>query len=229
MTGTTQHVLYAAIVFLAIHLVPATPLRGQAVRAIGEGPYRGVFSLVSIVVLVWLVMAFRAAPYDEIWGQAPWTRWVPVLVMPIAFTLLVCALTSRNPSMAGMERAADAQHPVTGIITITRHPLLWSIALWAGAHLFPNGDRASLYFFGSLALLALAGMVLIDHRKAEEVGSAWGPVLMRSSAIPFLAAIQGRTAIDWRGIGWWRLALGLFLYALIFGGHRHLFGVTPFP
>src|SRR5215207_7028493 len=51
MTGTSDHVLYAAIVFLAIHLVPGTPLRAQAVRAMGEGPYRGVFSLFSAIVL----------------------------------------------------------------------------------------------------------------------------------------------------------------------------------
>ncbi|MCW5770570.1 MAG: NnrU family protein [Rhodospirillaceae bacterium] len=229
MTGTTDHVLYAAIVFLAIHLVPGTPLRGQAVRTLGEGGYRGVFSLASLVALAWMALAFRDAPHEELWDQAPWTRWVPLIVMPLASILFVCGLTSRNPSLAGMERAIDAEHPVAGIITVTRHPMLWSFALWALAHLPPNGDRASLYLFGSLALLALAGMPLIDRRKGDEIGNAWGPILMRSSAIPFLAALQGRTAIDWRGIGWWRVASGLFLYALIIGGHRHVLGVDPWP
>jgi uncharacterized membrane protein len=83
--------------------------------------------------------------------------------------------------------------------------------------------------FGSLALLALAGMAMIDRRKGEEIGAAWGPILMRTSAIPFLAAVQGRTKVDWRGISWWRPVLGLFLYALILGGHRHVFGVSPWP
>ena len=227
MTGTTDHVLYAAIVFLAIHLLPGTPLRGQAVRAIGEGPYRGIFSLVSAAVLVWMAAAYGRAPYEELWPQAPWTRWVPLVVMPFAFVLFVCGLTSRNPSMAGMEKSVDAQFAVTGFLTVTRHPILWSFALGALAHLPANGDRASLWLFGSLALLALAGMAMIDRRKGEEIGAAWGPILMRSSAIPFAAVLQGRTEADWRGIGWWRPVVGLFLYGLILGGHRHIFGVTP--
>jgi uncharacterized membrane protein len=229
MTGTSDHVLYAAIVFLAIHLLPGTPIRGRAIKAMGEGPYRALFSLLSAIVLAWLAVAYGAAPYEEIWPQAPWTRWVPLIVMPFALILFVAGLTSRNPSMAGMERAVDQQFAVVGILTITRHPLLWSFALWSLAHLPPNGDRASLWMFGSLALLALAGMAMIDRRKGEEIGAAWGPILMRTSAIPFLAAVQGRTKVDWRGISWWRPVLGLFLYALILGGHRHVFGVSPWP
>ena len=229
MTGTSDHVLYAAIVFLAIHLLPGTPIRGRAVKAMGEGPYRALFSLLSAIVLAWLAVAYGAAPYEEIWPQAPWTRWVPLIVMPFTLILFVAGLTSRNPSMAGMERAVDQQFAVVGILTITRHPLLWSFALWSLAHLPPNGDRASLWMFGSLAVLALAGMAMIDRRKGEEIGAAWGPILMRTSAIPFLAAVQGRTKVDWRGISWWRPVLGLFLYALILGGHRHVFGVSPWP
>lgn len=229
MTGTSDHVLYAAIVFLAIHLLPGTPLRSRAVRAIGEGPYRGLFSLLSIVVLAWMAIAYSNAPYDEIWPQSGWTRWVPLFVMPFAMILLVAGLTSRNPSMAGMERSIDPQYAVGGILTITRHPVLWSFALWSLAHLPSNGDRASLWLFGSLALLALAGMAIIDRRKGEEIGANWGPILMRTSAVPFLAALQGRTKIDWRGIGLWRPALGVFLYALFLGGHRHVFGVSPYP
>ena len=230
MTGTSDHVLYAAIVFLAIHLLPGTPLRARAVRAIGEGPYRGLFSLLSAAVLVWMVMAYNdAAPEAPLWPQAPWARYVPLVVMPFASILFVAGLTSRNPSMAGMERAVDPQFAVAGILTVTRHPVLWSFALWGFAHLPSNGDRASLWLFGSLALLALTGMAIIDRRKGDEIGAAWGPILMRTSAIPFLAALQVRTKVDWRGIGLWRALLGLFLYALILGGHRHVFGVSPWP
>ncbi len=229
MTGTTDHVLYAAIVFLAIHLLPGTPLRAQAVRALGEGAYRGLFSFLSAVVLVWLAMAYNDAPHEALWPQAAWARWIPIVVMPFASILFVAGLTGRNPSMVGMERTVDPQFAVGGILTVTRHPMLWSFALWGLAHLPPNGDRASLWLFGSLALLALAGMSVIDRRKGEEIGAAWGPILMRTSAIPFLAAIQGRTKVDWRGIGWWRLLAGLFLYALILAGHGLVFGVSPWP
>jgi len=37
--------LVASIAFLATHFVTSTPLRPALVRAIGEWPYRGVYSL----------------------------------------------------------------------------------------------------------------------------------------------------------------------------------------
>jgi uncharacterized membrane protein len=38
-------------------------LRDSAVAALGEGAYRAVFSIVSLAAIVWLVMAYKDAPY----------------------------------------------------------------------------------------------------------------------------------------------------------------------
>ena len=164
-----------------------------------------------------------------LWTPAPWMAWIPILAVPVGMILLVAAVTTRNPSIAGMEDAVRAPQPAVGIMTVTRHPLFWGIGIWALAHIPPNGDLASLYLFGSLALLALAGMPMQNHRKAQALGADWGPYAMRTSALPFAAALERRTRIDWRGIGWWRPLAGLALYAIILGGHRHIFGVSPFP
>ena len=64
---------------------------------------------------------------------------------------------------------------------------------------------------GGMAVLALGGMAHIDHRRRLALGADWGPVAMTTSVIPFLAAIQGRTRIDWRGIGWSRFLGGIAL------------------
>ena len=88
---------------------------------------------------------------------------------------------------------------------------------------------ASLIFFGGFALLALAGMAHIDHRRQLVMGSDWGPVALTTSAIPFLAYIQGRTPIDWKGIGVARLAMGIALYALLLIAHEWAIGVSPMP
>lgn len=229
MTGTVDHVLFAAIFFLGIHVLSSTPLRAAIVGRIGEGPWRGVFSLASALALYWMIAAYGDAPVDPVWAPAPALRWVPLLVLPFAFILLVASLTTRNPSLAGSERALKDPDPAVGIMTVTRHPLFWGIALWGISHLLVKGDLASVWFIGSLTLLALAGTVLQDHKMMQLRGAAWGPFAMRTSALPFLAALQGRTAIDWKGIGWWRPALGLVLYALFLGGHRHIIGVSPFP
>jgi uncharacterized membrane protein len=229
MVGASEHVLSAAILFVGIHLLASTSLRPALVARIGEGAWRGLFSVFAGIFFVWMIWAYGNAPFDPVWPVAPWMPWVPILVMPVAMILLVAAVTTRNPSLAGMEATVSAPNPAVGIMTVTRHPLFWAIALWALAHILANGDRASIYMFGALALLGLLGMPMQDHKKFRTLGAEWAPYAMRTSAIPFVAAAQGRTAIDWRGIGWWRPLAGLALYAVVLLGHRHLFGVSPFP
>jgi uncharacterized membrane protein len=47
--------ILAALVWLALHfLIAGTRLRGVIVRTIGEGAFRGAFSVLSIIVLIWL-------------------------------------------------------------------------------------------------------------------------------------------------------------------------------
>jgi NnrU protein len=61
-----------AICFAGIHLgVAGTTLRDRAIAALGEGAYRAVFSIVSLVAIVWLVMAYKNAPYVATWGSHP--------------------------------------------------------------------------------------------------------------------------------------------------------------
>ena len=229
MTGSTDHVLYAAIAFIGIHLLSSTPLRGLLVRRMGEQPYLGLFSLLSAVCLAWLIWAYSAAPFEEIWPQTVWARHLPIVVMPFALIFVVAGSTTGNPTAVGAGKLAKAQDPAPGFLKITRHPLFWGIALWGLSHLPANGDLASIYFFGALTLLALLGMPLVDRKKEEQLGADWGPFAMRTSIIPFLAAIQGRTKISWREIGWVRPAIGIGLYVVVLLTHQFLFGVSPWP
>jgi hypothetical protein len=54
----------AAICFAGIHLgIAGTTLRDRVVAVLGEGAHGAVFSIVSLVAIAWLVMAYRSAPY----------------------------------------------------------------------------------------------------------------------------------------------------------------------
>lgn len=229
MTGTLTDLLLACLVFVTGHVLTSTPIRAAIVAQIGERAWAGLFSLFSIVVLVWAAMAYNAAPYMELWYLGEWARWVPILVMPVAFVLVVAGATTPNPTAVMAARLLEAPDPAPGIVKVTRHPVMWGTALWAFAHLFPNGDAASLILFGSLAGLALAGTVLLDWKLEARAGAAAGPFLMTTSAIPFLAAVQGRTRISLAGIGWWRIALGLALYAAVLFGHEAIIGLPALP
>ena len=112
-----------------------------------------------------------------------------------------------------------------GILSVTRHPFLWGTGLWALAHLAVNGDAASILLMAGIALLSFGGMWHIDRRRAAALGSAWGPVALTTSVIPFAAILDKRTRLDGAGIGWWRPALGLLLYAVLLLSHGWLLGV----
>lgn len=225
MVGTVSHVLYAAIVFVALHILSSTPLRPVIVRAVGQGAYMGLFSLASFLLLGWLLWAYANAPFVAVWEPAAWTRHIPFAVMPFAFVLLTTGYFTPNPTAVMQDRALESGAPAQGIMRVTRHPIMWAIALWALSHLATNGDAASIILFGALALLALLGMKLIDWKKEEQMGAAFGPLALTTSAIPFRAAIEGRTTIDWAEIGWWKVLAGLVLYAAFILLHGWIIGV----
>jgi uncharacterized membrane protein len=78
------------ICFAGIHLgVAGTTLRDRAIAALGEGAYRAVFSIVSLVAIVWLVMAYKHAPYVATWGIPEWWKPIAIILMLPAFLLAI--------------------------------------------------------------------------------------------------------------------------------------------
>lgn len=222
---TTLTLILATLAFLGIHVLPATPLRAAAVRALGEGVYQGLFSLASLGLLVWMVMEYKRAPFEGLWSG--W-RLLPLAVMPVALVLLVCGVAGRNPTAAGQAGALKSEDAASGIVRVTRHPVMWAIMLWAGAHLLAIGSLQAVIFFGGLMLLAAAGTTLQDARKAKDYGADWARFAARTSNLPFLAIAQGRNRLAWREIGWARPALGLAAFAVLLVLHGWLFGVRAY-
>jgi uncharacterized membrane protein len=201
--------LVASVAFLATHFVPSTPLRPALVRAMGEWPYRGAYSLVAFVTLGWMIWAYTQTPREIIF--AGW-RNAPHVVMPLVFILIACGYW-RNPTMVGADQLLKSEDPARGMIRITRHPLMWGFMLWAAAHIAARGDTKSLVFFGSLLLLAGVGTLLMDARKKSNPD--WPRFAAVTSNIPFVAIAQGRNRIRWREIGWLRPAVGLAAFFLV--------------
>lgn len=221
MTGGIGQLVLAVAVFLASHSLTNRPtFRARAEAALGGS--RGftiAYSLVSLLLLAWMIAAYVAAPMVLLWGQAPWMRWVPPLVMPVACVLAVAGLTTPNPFSIGPGgRGFDPARP--GILRLTRHPVLVAAGLWAGAHVIPNGDVAALILFAPLLLLALAGPRMLDRKRRRTMGfEHWS----RLAAIPFDAVAMVRET------GWKRIAGGLALYVALLHLHQPVIGASPFP
>ncbi|MBV8888200.1 MAG: NnrU family protein [Alphaproteobacteria bacterium] len=229
--GGLLALLIAETAFLGSHvLLSSTRWRGALRDQLGERGFLILYSLTAVVTLAWFAMAYRRAPAVPLWPTQRWMILVPVVIMPLATILLVGGYSTRNPTAVGMERSAAADDPAPGLLRVTRHPVMWAIALWALAHLFPNGDVASLMFFGGIAALALGGTLLIDRKKRLALGSHWPRLAQVTSNLPFVAILSGRTRPRWRDIGMLRLVAGLLLYAVLYLAHPLLTGVpVMFP
>ncbi|MEE9544653.1 MAG: NnrU family protein [Rhodospirillales bacterium] len=208
--------------FLATHLFSTIrPLRDGLVRIIGQRTFVTLYSLLSLAVVVWIGYAYANAPYIELWPQLPWARWAPFTVMPVACLLVAAGLSSPNPfSLGAGARKFDPARP--GIVAVTRHPVIWGMALWSITHLIANGDAASVMLFGLLLLLGLIGPASLDRKRRRTLGDeAWRQLLIDTRRTPL-----GRALVQ---TGVWRWLAAGALYAGLLAAHEAVIGVTPFP
>src|SRR5262245_13832294 len=203
----------ATVAFLATHFVSSTPLRSALVGAMGEWPYRGLYSLVAFVTLGWMIWAYAGAPREPLWAGA---RGIAYVLMPFAFILIACGYW-RNPTLVGADRLLKSDDPARGIIRITRHPIMWGVILWAAAHVLARGDLKGLVFFGGFLVLAAVGTLSMDSRKKSNPD--WPRFAAVTSHAPFVAIAEGRNRIAWREIGWLRPAIGIVVYFAVLAVH----------
>ena len=150
MTGWIEYAAAWAC-FLGAHLVPMLPgPRAGLVARLGRRGYLAAFSLLSIGLLFWLILAAGRAPYVHLWDQPGWSRWLVNISMPVA--ILVAALSR---GMSGLVAA---------------------FALWAGAHLVANGDLAHAVFFGGMGVFAVSGLARSGLPKVFRV--TWRRILL---------------------------------------------------
>ncbi len=227
MTGSLVELLLAAVAFAGSHvLLSSAPVRGPLARALGEWPFLGLYSAISLGLFVWLVGAYGDAPLVELWAAPTGVRYVALGVMVVASVLVACGLSLTSPTGVSLKPAA-AGAPLPGIFKVTRHPILWGIGLWAVVHVMANGDLASLILFGSLGVLALGGTVHIDRKKRTTMGGDWRAFAGATSNVPFAAIAAGRTRVSLKEIGYGRLVAGLVLFMVLLLGHEAVIGVAP--
>lgn len=166
------------IIFLGVHAL--TMMRGQRAQLIarvGEGPYKGLYSLVSfagLALIVWGYVSYRAGGYIPVWEPPRWTRHTTWLLMLPVFPMFIAAYAP------GRIKAA------------LKHPMLAAIKLWALAHLIANGDLGSILLFGSVLVWAVLSRISQKSRaELSDVAAARAPDAATAMRNDIIAVVAG--------------------------------------
>jgi uncharacterized membrane protein len=146
------------VVMLGVHSVKAVAPDWckLAIARFGEGLYKGLYSLVSLVGLALIVWGFARAWQAPVFVYTPPT-WGRHLAMALMIPALILSFAS--------------VFPAGGIKRFVRHPLLLATMLWAIAHLLANGDLAGVVLFGAfLAWGVFDRMMQPEAQAGQEAG-----------------------------------------------------------
>ena len=195
----------ANVAFVGSHFAMSHPLRAPLVRGLGEKGFMGVYTLVSLASFAWIVIAFRAVGPggDLLWNGQAVLPWVLGSLMTLVAIVLIFGSFKGNPAVPGAPAALAEQQP-SGIFTVTRHPMMWGVAVWALAHMLVSPSPRTLVTAGAMGLLALVGAHLQDRKKAALMGAAWQHWQSRTSFTPRWSRLPGAGVKLWLGalVGW---------------------------
>jgi uncharacterized membrane protein len=184
----------ALIAFVGTHFLMSHPLRAPMVAQFGAAGFQGVYSLVSLATLGWAAYAFREAPVGTpLWVAGDGLNIAATAVMFVASVLLAGSFIG-NPALPQPGADKLAMQTPAGVFAITRHPMMWSFALWSLAHVLVSPRPAVLVLSGFIALLALGGSAGQDAKKAKLMGDSWQVWVSRTSFVP-KPAWPGRVAL----------------------------------
>lgn len=152
--------LTGILIFFAAHFFTASARQARAslVGKLGEGPYKGLYSLVALAGFALIVWGWRSADITPLYNPPSFFRHITYALMLPALILI-----------------AAAYAPAGKIAAAVKHPMLAAVKVWAFAHLLSNGDVRSVILFGAFLLFAVVDRVLVKKR-GEPTRSA-GPVV----------------------------------------------------
>lgn len=179
--------------FLGVHaFTMARPQRAVVLGRYGEGPYKGLYSLVALaglMLIAWGYGAYRSAGYVPLWDPPVWTRHLAVLLLLPVFPLLFSAY-ARGHVKARL-----------------KHPMILAVKLWALAHLLANGDLGSVLVFGAFLLWAVVAFASM-RRRPQGNAVAFAPDA-RQDAAAILAGVAVYAAMI-AGLHRWLIGVGVF-------------------
>ncbi len=166
------YLILGLVLFLGMHSVSivAPAWRDRTYAQLGEGPWKGIYAVISIIGFVLIVWGYGQARLNPVLVYSPpiWTRHLALLLMVPVFPLLLAAY------LPGRIKSA------------LKHPMLVAVKLWALAHLLANGMLADVLLFGGFLAWAVADRISLKRRPPRPIRTA-----PASGANDFIAVIAG--------------------------------------
>jgi uncharacterized membrane protein len=185
------YLIAGLVFFLGVHSVRifADEWRTATLARLGEGAYKGIYSVLSIAGFALIIYGFGIARETPVvlWTPPVGLRHAASLLTLIAFVFLTAAYVPRN-----------------GIKARFHHPMVLGVKFWALAHLLANGQLAQVLLFGSFLIWAVLNFVASRRRdRAKGVQYA-------SGSLPLTALTVAAGGLVW-------MAFALHLHGWLIG------------
>lgn len=163
------------VLFLGVHSVRivAEDWRRAQIARMGEGAWKGAYTLLSIVGLAFVVWGFGLARQQPVplWSPPAWARHVTAPLMLVSFVLLASYRVPRNPIRARLH-----------------HPMLAGVAVWGFAHLLAGGTLADVLLFGGFLVWAALDFRAARRRDRAE-GTTYPPGTSQGLVVSLLVGV----------------------------------------
>jgi uncharacterized membrane protein len=146
------------VIFFGAHSIAIlSPRLRDSLRArLGEGTWKGIYSIVSLLGFVLICKGFVLARLTPVVLYTPpaWLRYVAAVLMLPVFPLVFASFLPGR------------------IRTAMKHPLLAGVKFWALAHLLANGTLADVLLFGSFLAWAVIDRISLKRRPPQLLRTA---------------------------------------------------------
>lgn len=185
----------SCLAFVGLHFLLSHPLRAPLVAKMGERGFQGLYSVLSLLTFGLMIYFYRIIGREpQVWNFGEWVWPIGAVLMWLASILFVGSFLG-NPALPGarLERGKAAN----GVFASTRHPMMWSFAIWAIVHFAVMGTGKALVFDTSIAFLAIVGSIGQDAKKRKLMGERFHEWVAQTAFIPFTKGVAwpGSTAV----------------------------------
>ena len=167
------YLIAGLVFFLGVHSVRifADDWRTRTLARVGEGAYKGIYSVLSLLGFVLIIYGFGIA------RETPVVLWTPPVGMRHAASLL---------TLMAFILLAAAYVPRNAIKARVHHPMVLAVKFWALAHLLANGNLAHVLLFGAFLVWGVLDFIA-SRRRDRSMGVLYAPGTLPATALSVAA------------------------------------------